>query len=235
MLKNNIKHPQFGIWDYWRMYQARGIQLPFKYFVETHLFDLLNNTDTHTWLPKSQHETIPENFEHGTFYMSSWSSEIQNSFHVIDKLLGDEFSEYSFIDIGCGKGKVVLTWRKACAQARKSQAIFGIDYYEPFLDIARNNNQRVFHDDGNYSYEDATKTRFQAYGDKLIIYLANPFDEFILEKVITNLSSSKSIIIYNYPVHGEIIVKHGYKLIYEKMGSLPLAQTRIYSNHITTT
>ena len=43
----NMSNNDFGIKDYNNMRKKYGIKLPFLYFFENHLFDLLNNVDTH--------------------------------------------------------------------------------------------------------------------------------------------------------------------------------------------
>ena len=42
---------KFGIVDYKKMYSKYGLKLVLFYFIENHLFDIVNKTDTHKRLP----------------------------------------------------------------------------------------------------------------------------------------------------------------------------------------
>lgn len=222
---NNTK--TFGLIDYWRMLVKRGIRLPIRYFLDAHLFDLIHQTDTHTWLPKEAHIEKPPNFQEGTFYMTSWSSEIRRSFEALREL--NLLSEdYVFMDIGCGKGKVCLTWQLLEEKHNNKKAtIIGIDYYEPLIQIARKNHRRVFKTDGNYSVADATSLDFRDTKKRLIAYLYNPFSESILKQVAENFPPN-TIVIYNNPIHSDTLVSCGCELIYEHSGWHPNTQTQIY-------
>jgi len=220
----------FGPADYWRMYKAKGIRLPLAYFFQAQLFDLLHGTETHTWMPKEQFTAQPDNFGHGVLYMCSWTNEVKNAFQVARRLLKDEFEDYTFVDIGCGKGKVVLVWQRALMDASFAAQAYGVDYYGPFIELARENHRKVFGTNGNYACADATRLDFAEYGKKIIAYLYNPFDEVILAAVIERLSGIPSLIVYNNPVHAELFERYGYKMIYRKRGFHPNAHTAIFSN-----
>ena len=60
------------------MAKSRGLKLPIKYFLENHLFDIINRTDTHRWLPKEYYKENLNNIDHGVLYMSSWTSILKN-------------------------------------------------------------------------------------------------------------------------------------------------------------
>jgi len=220
----------FGLSDYWRMYKAKGIKLAVYYFFQAHFFDLVHGTETHARITKENFSAQPDNFEHGVLYMCSWTSEIKNSFAVVRKLLKDEFEDYVFVDIGCGKGKVVMVWQGEVDKAGLSPKVYGIDYYAPFVELARENHRKVFGNIGNYENADATLLDFSSYGTKLIAYLYNPFDEIILAEVIGKIAEIPSMIVYNNPVHADLFARHGYEIAYQKIGFHPNANTIIFSN-----
>ena len=91
------------------MYKKYGIRLPIDYFLENHLFDLINKVDTHKRVLKEDYVDKPENLEAGVMYMSSFKSIIFKSLNFIFNT-ETFFNEYDLIDIGCGKGKVLLVW-----------------------------------------------------------------------------------------------------------------------------
>ncbi|MGB0935758.1 MAG: hypothetical protein ACPGXY_06835, partial [Alphaproteobacteria bacterium] len=115
---------KFGLSDYLAMYRKRGLKLPFFYFLENHLFDIVNRTETHTWLPKDHFTESPANFENGVLYMSSWTSIIQSATKFVLDSFSIEPADCAFVDIGCGKGKVMCVWRKMLPE---TASVIGID------------------------------------------------------------------------------------------------------------
>jgi len=126
----------FSFVNYWRMYKAKVIKLPIYYFFQAHIFDLLHGVDTHKWLPKTYLKKELDNYENVSMYMASWTSEVKNIFKTLNKILGSEFEKYTFIDIGCGKGKVGIIWDICCKKIGKKQEIYGIDLLEELILIA---------------------------------------------------------------------------------------------------
>lgn len=219
----------FGFIDYWRMFQKRGLRILVSYFLHAHLFDVLRGTDTHKWLPKEHYLGRPANFESGVLYMTSWTNEIRRSFYFLNKLnmLNDP---YVFIDVGCGKGKVCLTWKLLEQKYNRHEPqIIGIDYYEPFIKIAQKNFLRVFQTEGQFYLADAASYDFVGLNARLIVYFYNPFDVSIMDRVLKNLPK-KTIVIYNNPVHEQALKENGFEVIYKHLGWHPNAQTVIYLN-----
>ena len=225
-MTNAKKESNFGWLDYWRMFLKRGIRLPLNYFLNAHLFDLIHKTDTHTWLPKELYVEQPLNFSSGALYMTSWSNEIRRSYHTL--LKNNHLKEpYTFIDMGSGKGKVCLLWTLLEKNRKENTEIIGIDYYREFINIAEKNHTKMFGTKGRFIYGDATEFDFLKIKTPLIVYLYNPFNEIILEKVANNLPI-QTIIIYNNPVYRQTLIKSGIELLYEHFGWHPNADTSIY-------
>jgi SAM-dependent methyltransferase len=217
-----------GIADYWRMFKAKGIRLPVTYFMETQFFDLRHGTDTHRWLPKNAYDHQPKNFDHGVLYMCSWTSEIKAVFNATNAMLGPEFQEYSFVDVGCGKGKVILCWESLLRQRGITQQLVGIDYYGPLIEVAKKNQRALgLREQDFFMQADAAEVAYERFGYKLIIYLYNPFDDSILRRVLQRLEKVDPVIVYNNPVHEHEICDAGYEVVWEKRGWHPNAQTLI--------
>ena len=119
------------------MYKKYGIRLPIDYFLENHLFDLIK-PDTHKRVLKEDYVDKPENLEAGVMYMSSFKSIIFKSLNFIFKT-ETFFNEYDLVDIGCGKGKVLLVWNDFLRKNGLSNKIIGIDYSELLLSICKKN------------------------------------------------------------------------------------------------
>ncbi len=212
--------------DYWQMFIKRGIRLPLNYFLNAHLFDLIRNTDTHTWLPKELFEEQPQNFSSGVLYMTSWTNEIRRTYKILHNNYHID-KDYVFIDIGCGKGKVCLLWGLLEERRKQTVEIIGIDYYKQFINIAEQNYLKIFGNKGHFKHTDATEFDFRKIGKPIVAYLYNPFDEKILERVLANLPL-ETIVIYNNPVHQQTITKNGFELLYEHAGWHPNAHTSIF-------
>jgi len=48
--------------------------------------------------------------------------------------------------------------------------------------------------------------------------LYNPFDDYILGKMLDKFSNFEHLIVYNNPVHSEFLKKNGYEIIFEHNG-----------------
>lgn len=218
---------RFGAGDYWRMLTAHGPRLPLYYFFNAHLFDLLHGTDTHQPKYKDQYYALQNNLENGEHYKASWTNEIERTFYALRAIVTD-FSSHAFIDVGCGKGKVVLVWEQLLRQENLEQEVFGIDFYRPLLSIAEVNHRRLFDTVGTFIHADAAAFNFSAYGPKLIVYLYNPFDEVILRAMLGRLRDTQAYIVYNNPVHEQVVLDAGYREVYRHKGFHPNMQTVIF-------
>ena len=194
---------------YSALLNSRGLRYTLKHFLNSHLFDIVHGTDTHMIVPKDDYLTRPSNFSHGTYYQSSWTSEIARNFKACLELLGDRFADYRFIDIGCGKGKVVL--------------------YKPLIDIARLNQAIMFRENGAFVYGDVLEFDFRNYGDKLIVNLFNPFGVDILNDLLKSLQGVDHIIVYNYPVYKDLLLHRGYRIVYSHVGYFDIEKSMIFA------
>ncbi len=206
------------------MFKSRGIRLPVTYFYECHLFDLLNGTNTHEMVGKGDYIESPVNFDHGNVYMCSWTSELRKSINTIVNLLEGKFCDYFFADVGCGKGKAILVWKKMFPY----KAAIGVDYSANLLDIAERNCQKMGFDDCIFRCGDAATFDWSAFGNKFIFYLYNPFDEVILKSFLKRISSHDTVLIYVNPVSADVIAMSGYKLVHEQIGWHPNACAKIF-------
>ncbi len=214
---------------YSALLNSRGLRYTLKHFLNSHLFDIVHGTDTHMIVPKDDYLTRPSNFSHGTYYQSSWTSEIARNFKACLELLGDRFADYRFIDIGCGKGKVVLFWKLLGQRKGLRQSVLGIDYYKPLIDIARLNQAIMFRENGAFVYGDVLEFDFRNYGDKLIVNLFNPFGVDILNDLLKSLQGVDHIIVYNYPVYKDLLLHRGYRIVYSHVGYFDIEKSMIFA------
>lgn len=213
MFKNN-----FGPKDYINMYRKYGVRLPIYYFLENHLFDIINKVDTHKRLLKDEFYETPPNFEESQIYMASFKSVIKNTISKIYQLEKDNFKDFTLIDIGSGKGKVLILWKSFLEKNNLQNDIIGIEHNKFLLDISRknlDNSHKVTLMSG-----DLFEVNMQYSELKAIYYLYNPFSEKILDKLL-NIVNEKSYFIYNNPVFIESFLKNNYKIVAENKGFHP--------------
>jgi len=173
------------------------------YFTENVAFDHQHGTDTCDWVKISGFINPPANITHGVQYRASYTSIINDAFAQAAKILPEA---KSFFDIGCGKGKAVIM----AALTDQFNRIVGIEYHQPFIDTAQDNfkktgtsNIKILNRDASY---------FTDFDENSIIYMYNPFDKFIMDKVRRNIEENtrKAVIAYNKPLHMSVFTNHGW-------------------------
>jgi len=210
--------------DYWKTYRHQGLRSVWANLVERYWFDLRFGTDTGLPLARPDFQQHPRHFEHGLSYASSWTSEVRLIFQETRTLLGDSFPDWCFVDIGCGKGKVVLQWHQECRRVGVQQQAIGLDYYEPLIQIAQSNHRKLFSDSGRFVVGEASAIDFRAFGDRLIAYLYNPFNDFILSAVLRKVSQQPCVLIYTNPTHAQLPEQFGFRLHSHKRKSFHVNQ-----------
>ncbi len=128
--------------------------------------------------------------------------------------------DFSFMDIGCGKGRVLIV-----AEAFGFKNIYGVEYNNSLLQEAKQNiKNRKFKNMQTIFTLQETDAREVNYPPVPTVYfMFNPFNEQILESVLNKIlqaNSSKKIFIYMNPVHQEVFGKVNLK-----------AFKKIYTHH----
>ena len=174
----------------------------FSYVVDF-LFDLKYGTDTFSSVEVADLGVVNASTEHAEQYQLTHTLPLRKVLTALKIPPGR-----ILVDLGCGKGKVLLTASEfGFKEAR------GIEFSPLLCDIARRNCS---------TYKNRTNTRTDFgiinsdvldYGmkdDEDVFFLFNPFDGYILEQVLKNISDSllrrkrKIWIIYNNAVHREL-------------------------------
>jgi predicted RNA methylase len=219
----------FGIKNYINMYKKKGLRYPISYFFQTQLFDLINGTDTHIWLPKEEYRDKPSNFENGTMYMSSWTETIRQATLKAINIFSLVHEDIALIDLGCGKGKVLCVWSKMFP---KEQKIIGVDYSPHLIEICLKNLHKISADNVQVICDNVANVNIPSNSKVNIFYLYNPFDEQILLKFLDKFKNMNSIIIYTNPIYIDIFYKKGFKKIFEKKSWHPNAAYTLLANKI---
>jgi tetratricopeptide (TPR) repeat protein len=155
-------------------------------------FDRNCKIDTAGALFQSDFGTVKKNQSHARYYLGSDAL----AFHNALSSLKIAYHEYTFIDFGSGKGKALFL-----ASGYPFKKIIGIEFSE-VLDAIAQENIRHFNKDNIEAYcMDAVDYKIPE--ESLICYFYDPFDDYIMARVISNMRQAYEvwgkniIIIYN--------------------------------------
>ena len=142
--------------------------------------------------------------EHAVEYSPTEGS----GFGVIMDELGIDYRRYTFIDFGCGKGRVLVM-----AAEFGFGNIVGVEASAILLRAAQANIHR--YQGGRHRrlkfegvHSDATEYQFPT--TPLVVYFFNPFGEQIMQRVVDGLEASlegfprDAIVVYSNPVHRNV-------------------------------
>lgn len=131
---------------------------------------------------------------------------------LLQEALGTGIPFQNFVDVGCGKGQPCIFVRKYFKFAN----IFGIDFSEPLIEIAKRNVAKMAYDNVSLSVADAASWKIPAGNS--VLFLFNPFNEIILEKFVTsNLDHFvryRSLIAYGFDEHRATLCRLGFEIIF---------------------
>jgi hypothetical protein len=137
-----------------------------------------------------------------------------SEFHKVLAEVPADFSDFLFIDLGSGKGRVLLL-----ASEYPFREIIGVEVQPELNRIAKENIIR-FPSHGRSCRRisslcmDARKFEFPQ--EPLLLYLFNPFPDYVLESVMANFEASlralprPAFVIYNTPMERHVFEKTDY-------------------------
>ncbi|GLS28741.1 polymorphic outer membrane protein repeat-containing protein [Mesorhizobium albiziae] len=145
-----------------------------------------------------------ENIEHGVRYQPSDASEVSRDLDA----LPIQFEQFDFIDLGAGKGRALIV-----AAGYPFRRVIGIEFSWRLQEIAAANIARLSPEGRRCGeiacvFGDAADYEFAARDTVLFLY--NPFDDFVMKKVIRNLQATfaqseyRLYIIYHNPKFPEL-------------------------------
>jgi hypothetical protein len=141
------------------------------------------------------------NLQHGCGYQAT----PEKLFHQIMESLNLNYEEFDFVDLGSGKGKLLLL-----ASEYPFRSIIGVEYCRNLHQISERNigsYKSASQKCRNISsvLEDAAQFAFP--GGPLVVFLYNPFDDHVMSGVLRSLEQSleekprKAYLVYFNPVH----------------------------------
>jgi hypothetical protein len=193
--------------------KRQGIITSFRKVIIVYLdlfFDVKYGTDTCTFSKLDQLTIESDNVERGIDYLPTRVIPLRKLFNIIESKTPPESV---IIDFGCGKARVLLM----ASQYNCFKAARGVEFAHELCVIAQS-NFALFKQKSNVTADfeiiEGDVVDYHIRPDENIFYMSNPFDGVVMGKIINNITESlkvhprKILIIYYYPIHGELIEMH---------------------------
>jgi SAM-dependent methyltransferase len=171
-------------------------------------FDARYGTDTRRQLPVEAMRDVPEALaSHAVHYEASAIPKLRQALSAVTRALGGRVPAFSFLDVGAGKGLVVML-----ASRLPFREIVGVEMAAELHEIAESNAVRFA-----AVHPDAAPMRFVT-GDALtcplpegplVVYLYNPFDAALLVPFAARLEGAvrpdrEILVAYVNPLHRQV-------------------------------
>lgn len=173
-------------------------------FVLDLFFDWRHGTDTMSRLDQDTLDARSENQSHSSSY---GATKVGPFLRLLTQL--DLPRDSNFVDIGAGKGRVLLM-----AAQYGFRKVIGIEFAGRLCAIARNNVELFRRKHPLLSpieVIEADATEYSFHAEDRVFFMYNPFDSFILAQVLDNLRRSLEEkprpvwLIYNTPKYHDVV------------------------------
>jgi SAM-dependent methyltransferase len=186
--------------------RARKFYRALDYSFRGQLFDRVHNVETFTrWMDRDFSAT---NAKHSQGYEASDAALAAKILRGLDI----DHSLFSFVDVGCGKGRVLLQ-----ASRYPFREIIGVEISEALHAIALRNLAQArwfFPRCSQVSVRLQDATEFQLPAGDIVLYVFNPVDDAIMDQVLRNFSAQyrqlprRLIMTYYNPKFRHHVFKH---------------------------
>jgi SAM-dependent methyltransferase len=139
-------------------------------------FDQRHGTDTSGELALWEMTVMSSNARLGIRYQAS----AENDVVQVVNSLGIDATNFTFIDLGCGKGRTLLV-----AARLGFRQVIGVEIGAELVEIARANLAKLNVPNALVIYGDAAE--YVLPSGALVVYLANPFDAPVVSQVVHRL------------------------------------------------
>jgi SAM-dependent methyltransferase len=131
-----------------------------------------------------------------------------------------DYSQYTFIDVGSGKGRVLFV-----AAEYRFRKVIGVEFSHALHEDAVANIERYKYSgqrcaDIESVYADASEYEFP--NDNLVLYLFNPFGPEVMGKMLANLTKSLErhprhvVVVMLWPEHSGLVEQMPIMRVYQK-------------------
>jgi SAM-dependent methyltransferase len=159
-------------------------------------FDREYGTDTGGLVPLWKVTVNSVNSRFGTPYRATAQDELVDAL----RFLGEELRDFTFIDLGCGKARMLLV-----AARLGFASVIGVEFADELAAIARANIAKMKIANATIVFGDVAE--YEVPASDLVVYLYNPFSIEIMRKVVAKLEAhrrdfpaKKLYVIYKGPV-----------------------------------
>lgn len=204
------------------IFRKRGFRFFWDYFKESIWFDLRFGTSTFLRVPKiKQKIKIEDNRnDDGLLYVASFTSVIFKTLFKAEDIMGYErFRQAQFIDLGCGKGKTLIIYKKYLKDLNTYPPI-GLEYDKELVNLSLKNLAKLSftQKDIRVYYENALNSRKYIKSKESIIYLYNSFQGKTFDDTLDSLKDLPHVLIYIDPVERSKLAARGYEIVAENDG-----------------
>lgn len=169
-------------------------------------FDWVHGTDTADPVEPGALRVTGPHRERGIRYQITRPRAFRRVLRELDLPPGEVF-----VDIGCGKGLVLLLAREF-----GFRRIVGVEYAPALCEIARRNLEVAGGPDpSRFAVHCCDAADYDFREEESVIYLFNPFDSFVLERVMAQLAASlarnprRAWLIYHFPRWHAVVERSG--------------------------
>ena len=178
-------------------------------FLRSWWWDRLHNVTTRHPIPLSKLDLVGPSSSHAVFYQATGTKFLPSLLRRLDI----QYSHFSFVDIGAGKGKMMLL-----AAEFPFRRIVGVELSRSLSDLAQRNCKSFRSKKkacGNFEVLCRDAAEFTFPNGPLVIYMFNPFDDVVLAQMLSKLASAirqqacQIFLIYNNPLHRNVVCSSG--------------------------
>lgn len=167
-------------------------------------FDRRFGVDTAGLVIPAESDVIGASWAYGSRYQGIDVDSLEQTLHDLQI----DFRQFSFIDMGSGKGRAVLA-----ASRYPFANVIGVEYSAQLHAAAQQNLDRFPKEEvrcGNLELICDDATRFGLPSGPIVLFLYNPFGEVVMKEVVANVERSlqeesrRVIVLYFYSVAAEV-------------------------------
>ncbi|MBN4062197.1 class I SAM-dependent methyltransferase [Bacteroidales bacterium AH-315-I05] len=194
--------------------KTRGLYNTINLITDDYFFKQKFGVDTGGVYELKELKTLGNNADRGVYYQGTNYRYFKKT---MQKVIVN-FSESTFIDFGCGKGKALIM-----AGEYGFKKIIGVEFAKELYDICLQNIEKikpkVAPKNFEILHEDATE--FEIPNDVNVFFFNNPFDYDLTEEVVKKMDLSlqanprKIYVIYFSPLHKAVFEKRNYEQVFE--------------------
>ncbi len=195
---------------------------------EARRFDRRYGTDTLRRVAVADMAGVaPALAKHAVHYEASAIPKFRRGMRVVERVLGPALATYEFLDVGSGKGLVVML-----ASRYPFTQIHGVELAVQLHEVALSNLDRFRVQEpraARVTLRNANVLETNLPTDNLVVYLYNPFDAELMAQFVDRICRSSTkrdvIVVYVNPLHQHVFFEHGFILLADE-GTLSVLRRR---------